>query len=199
MRRTAARAASWRVGLERRRGRRGNAAGHSQGPAREAGTLWRYELSDGSTGLRLRVTPAGRKVWRWHYRPAPGAPQKSRDARLLHARGRPGAPGPRRSAEQAGRAPGRAARAPARKGARRRPEAPGTVKELAERFLQTGDPPAPQSSRGRARRPRSRHPPRLGGRKLSAFSTAACRSAVEAVIERGATTYVAASSRCSSS
>jgi integrase len=148
-----------------------------------------YEVSDGSSGLRLRVTPAGLKVWRWHYRPAPGAPQR---VVTLGYFTREGAP------EHLGLAAARN-KLDELQGARREhrldevlgggPGAPGTVGELAERFYRLRILPhrnRPEVVRDALDRDIL---PRLGHRKLSAFSTAACRSVVEAVIERGATTY----------
>jgi integrase len=148
-----------------------------------------YELSDGSSGLRLRVTPAGRKVWRWHYRPAPGAPQKVLTLGYFTREGDP---------EHVGLSAARN-KLDELQGARREnrlsevvgggPGAPGTVRELAERFYTLRIVPhrnRPEVVRDALDRDVL---PRLGARKLSAFSTAACRSAVETVIERGATTY----------
>jgi integrase len=142
-----------------------------------------YELSDGGTGLRLRVTPSGLRVWRWHYRPAAGAAQKVLTLGyhpamgLAAARNRLDELQAARREERINEVLGGGA------------DAPKTVADLAERFYTLRILP-------HRRRPEVVRDvldrdvlPRIGTRKLGGFTTAACRSVVEAVIERGATTH----------
>jgi integrase len=147
----------------------------------------RFEVSDGS-GLRLRVATTGGKSWRWVYRDSKGVQRVVALGHFTHE-GDPehvGLAAARNKLDELQRAQREGRLSEVLGDA---PGAPGTVKDLADKFYTLRIVPhrrCPETVRDALDRDVL---PRIGARKLSAFSTAACRSVVEAVIERGATTY----------
>lgn len=148
-----------------------------------------YELSDGGNGLRLRVTANGRKAWRWHYRDTPSSPQKVVTLGYYTREGTPDhmslkAARNRLDELQTARREHRLSEVLG--GGE---DAPGTVKELAEKFYRLRILPhrvRPEVVRDVLDRDILRL---IGTRKLSAFTTPACRLVVEDVVGRGAKTY----------
>lgn len=150
---------------------------------------------DGGNGLWLKVTPAGKRVWRWSYwEKDAGSGRKQRTVTLGYFT-REG------DSEHLSVSAARS-KLEALKGARiehrlpevlgTAPDRPRTVKDLAEKFYERRILPhrrRPEYARGILDRDVL---PTIGTLPLKRFDVHACTKVVEAVVDRGATTYAGA-------
>jgi len=143
----------------------------------------RYEIPDkGKSGLRVRVEPSGRKVFRWYHR--------SGGKTKVLTLGSYGTGEGRITLQQARSALDRAKelhRAGERVGPA--PDAPTTVAALAELFYERRI--VPHRTRPDVVRAILDHDviPKLGRRKLQTLTAPAVAAVVESVVDRGATTH----------
>ena len=147
------------------------------------------EVTGDGSGLALRALGDGRKAWRWTYRPTPGGPRRVETIGYFTREGDPESmslAAARNKVEQLKEAlrDGRLQEVVVGGAG-----APKTVEELANEFYLRRILPhrlRPEHVRGVLDKEII---PRIGSRKLQAFSTPACREVVKAVVDRGAPAY----------